>query len=161
MPASRAETSYAATIARQDVLNTLAAQSVLLRNLTRRALRPDLADAFEDDVPKRGILQQLQKQTQHKLATAQTQFREVFDPTARQLPPGSPVYAVKPGDVSYVGRLSGYDNVIIIRQDAGGFGVYGGLASVQVHRGQPIDADDLLGQLPETGQPRFLYEERP
>ncbi len=164
-PYAHATLSYKAQLAQQDVLNTLAEQHVLLRNLVRRALRPALADAFQASLPRQGILQQLQHQTQARLTSAQAQFQNVFHadaaPHNSAKPPAAPIYAQKGGDVTYIGRLSGYGQVIIVQYSKQRFGVYGGLERVMVRRGDAITAGTLLGQLPDVVQPRFLYEERP
>ena len=78
-------------------------------------------------------------------------------------PRGTPVYAAGGGTVTFRGRRHGYGKVIDVRHDGGLLTRYAHLSTIEVERGQHVDADALIGRVGSTGRttgPHLHFEVR-
>jgi murein hydrolase activator len=75
-------------------------------------------------------------------------------------PEGTPVTAVHPGTVDYADPFSGFGNLVILDHGGNYYSLYGYLGSVEVMRGQRIDAGTELGRVGTApAGPAALYFE--
>lgn len=75
-------------------------------------------------------------------------------------PEGGPVTAIHPGTVDYADSFSGFGNLVIIDHGSNYFSLYGYLGSVEVSRGQHVDAGTPLGRVGTApAGPAALYFE--
>ena len=75
-------------------------------------------------------------------------------------PEGTPVAAVHPGTVDYADAFSGFGNLVIVDHGANYYSLYGYLGSVEVTRGQRVDAGTELGRVGTApAGPAALYFE--
>jgi len=62
-------------------------------------------------------------------------------------PEGTPVTAVHPGTVDYADAFSGFGNMVIVDHGNNYFSLYGYLGSIEVARGDHVDAGTQLGRV--------------
>ena len=75
-------------------------------------------------------------------------------------PEGTPVAAVHPGTVDYADAFSGFGNLVILDHGGNYYSLYGYLGSVEVTRGQHVDAGTELGRVGTApAGPAALYFE--
>jgi septal ring factor EnvC (AmiA/AmiB activator) len=75
-------------------------------------------------------------------------------------PEGTPVTAVHPGAVDYADAFSGFGNLVILDHGGNYYSLYGYLGSLEVMRGQRIDAGTELGRVGTApAGPAALYFE--
>jgi murein hydrolase activator len=75
-------------------------------------------------------------------------------------PEGTPVSAVHPGTVDYADPFSGFGNLVIVDHGGNYYSLYGYLASIEVARGQHVDAGTELGRVGTApAGPAALYFE--
>ena len=75
-------------------------------------------------------------------------------------PEGTPVSAVHPGTVDYADAFSGFGNLVILDHGGNYYSLYGYLGSVEVTRGQQVDAGTELGRVGTApAGPAALYFE--
>lgn len=75
-------------------------------------------------------------------------------------PEGTPVSAVHPGTVDYADAFSGFGNLVILDHGGNYYSLYGYLGSVEVARGQHVDAGTELGRVGTApAGPAALYFE--
>ena len=75
-------------------------------------------------------------------------------------PEGTPVAAVHPGTVDYADAFSGFGNLVILDHGGNYYSLYGYLGSVEVTRGQQVDAGTELGRVGTApAGPAALYLE--
>lgn len=77
-------------------------------------------------------------------------------------PEGTPVAAVHPGTVDYADAFSGFGNMVIVDHGGNYFSLYGYLGSIDVARGDHVDAGAQLGRVgtAPTGPPSLYFELR-
>lgn len=78
-------------------------------------------------------------------------------------PIGSPIYAAAKGRVSFVGRKSGYGNVVEISHGNGLKTRYAHMSKFRTKVGQEVDAGDVIGAIGSTGRstgPHLHFEVR-
>jgi septal ring factor EnvC (AmiA/AmiB activator) len=77
-------------------------------------------------------------------------------------PEGTPVAAVHPGTVDYADAFSGFGNMVIVDHGGNYFSLYGYLNSIDVARGDHVDAGAQLGRVgtAPTGPPSLYFELR-
>ena len=78
-------------------------------------------------------------------------------------PTGSPIVAAAAGRVSFVGRKSGYGNVVEIDHGAGMITRYAHMSRFRTQVGQEVAAGDLIGAIGSTGRstgPHLHFEVR-
>ena len=77
-------------------------------------------------------------------------------------PEGTPVAAVHPGTVDYADAFSGFGNMVIVDHGGNYFSLYGYLGSIDVARGDHLDAGAQLGRVgtAPTGPPSLYFELR-
>lgn len=75
---------------------------------------------------------------------------------------GQRVNAVHEGTVAYADQFTGYGNLVIVEHGGGAFSLYGHLASVQVAKGDRVEAGSRLGLSGRTptGNPSLYFELR-
>ncbi len=76
---------------------------------------------------------------------------------------GAPIHAAAKGKVSFVGRRSGYGNVVEIRHGNGLLTRYAHMSKFAARVGQPVDAGDVIGAIGSTGRstgPHLHFEVR-
>ena len=61
----------------------------------------------------------------------------------------TPVMAVAPGAVAYIGNLRGYDNFVIVEHEDGYYSTYAGLDDLRVVQYQIVDKGDIIGKTPD------------
>jgi septal ring factor EnvC (AmiA/AmiB activator) len=73
-----------------------------------------------------------------------------------------PVAAVHPGTVDYADAFSGFGNMVIVDHGGNYFSLYGYLGSIDVARGDHVDAGAQLGRVgtAPTGPPSLYFELR-
>jgi len=75
-------------------------------------------------------------------------------------PEGTPVTAVHPGTVDYADAFSGFGNMVIVDHGNNYFSLYGYLGSIEVARGDHVDAGTQLGRVGTApAGPAALYFE--
>jgi septal ring factor EnvC (AmiA/AmiB activator) len=75
-------------------------------------------------------------------------------------PEGTPVTAIHPGSVDYADAFSGFGNLVILDHGGNYYSLYGYLGSVEVTRGQRVDAGTELGRVGTApAGPAALYLE--
>jgi septal ring factor EnvC (AmiA/AmiB activator) len=75
-------------------------------------------------------------------------------------PEGTPVSAVHPGTVDYADPFSGFGNLVILDHGGNYYSLYGYLGSIEVTRGQHVDAGTELGRVGTApAGPAALYFE--
>jgi len=75
-------------------------------------------------------------------------------------PEGTPVSAVHPGTVDYADPFSGFGNLVIVDHGGNYYSLYGYLGSIEVARGQHVDAGTELGRVGTApAGPAALYFE--
>ena len=75
-------------------------------------------------------------------------------------PEGTPVTAVHPGAVDYADAFSGFGNLVILDHGGNYYSLYGYLGSIEVTRGQRVDAGTELGRVGTApAGPAMLYFE--
>ena len=73
---------------------------------------------------------------------------------------GTPVTAVHPGTVDYADAFSGFGNMVIVDHGGNYFSLYGYLGSIEVARGDHVDAGTQLGRVGSApAGPAALYFE--
>ena len=78
-------------------------------------------------------------------------------------PIGSPIYAAAKGKVTFVGRKSGYGNVVEITHGNGLMTRYAHMSKFAARRGQTVDAGTVIGAIGSTGRstgPHLHFELR-
>ena len=78
-------------------------------------------------------------------------------------PRGAPIYAAAVGTVTFVGRKSGYGNVVEISHGNGLVTRYGHMSATRARRGQHVEAGDVIGAIGSTGRstgPHLHFEVR-
>lgn len=78
-------------------------------------------------------------------------------------PIGTPIYAAAKGRVTYVGRMSGYGNVVEIRHGNGVLTRYAHLSRFVAKPGDMVDVGDVIARLGNTGRstgPHLHFEVR-
>jgi len=77
-------------------------------------------------------------------------------------PEGTPVTALHPGTVDYADTFSGFGNMVIVDHGGNDFSLYGYLGSVNVARGDHVDAGTQLGRAgtAPAGPPALYFELR-
>ncbi len=65
-------------------------------------------------------------------------------------PSGAWVKAVGPGEVAFLGAVSGFGNVLILQHGSGLFSVYGKIDAFLVKQGQSVVKGQVVGRLPES-----------
>ena len=78
-------------------------------------------------------------------------------------PIGSPIYAAAKGKVTFVGRKSGYGNVVEITHGNGLMTRYAHMSNFAARRGQTVDAGTVIGAIGSTGRstgPHLHFELR-
>lgn len=78
-------------------------------------------------------------------------------------PIGAPIYAAAKGRVSFVGRKSGYGNVVEVSHGNGLLTRYAHMSRTKARVGQPVDAGDIIGAIGSTGRstgPHLHFELR-
>jgi murein DD-endopeptidase MepM/ murein hydrolase activator NlpD len=78
-------------------------------------------------------------------------------------PRGAPIYAAAKGRVSFVGQIRGYGNVVEITHGNGLMSRYAHMSKFVAHRGQMVDAGDVIGAIGSTGRstgPHLHFEVR-
>jgi len=78
-------------------------------------------------------------------------------------PIGAPIYAAAKGRVSFVGRKSGYGNVVEVSHGNGLLTRYAHMSRTRAHVGQAVDAGDIIGAIGSTGRstgPHLHFELR-
>jgi len=75
---------------------------------------------------------------------------------------GTPVTAVHPGTVDYADAFSGFGNLVIVDHGGNYYSLYGYLSSVEVARGDHVDAGMELGRVgtAPAGAPSLYFELR-
>jgi septal ring factor EnvC (AmiA/AmiB activator) len=78
------------------------------------------------------------------------------------VPAGQQVRAVHEGTVAFADQFTGYGNLVILDHGDRSYSLYGHLESLDVERGQRVDAQALLGQsgLEPGGNPALYFELR-
>lgn len=92
--------------------------------------------------------------------TGRPAFHEGIDLAAKQ---GTPVYAFRPGEVTYSGWKAGYGNVVIVRHEDGLESVYGHNSANLVEKGARVTPDKPLAEVGSTGRstgPHLHFEVR-
>jgi septal ring factor EnvC (AmiA/AmiB activator) len=76
--------------------------------------------------------------------------------------PGQPVRAVHEGAVAFADQFTGYGNLVIVDHGDRSYSLYGHLESLEVERGDRVDAQSVLGQsgLDPGGNPALYFELR-
>jgi len=80
-----------------------------------------------------------------------------------EVPIGTPVRAVAPGQVRLAGRFRGYGNLVILDHGGQYFTVYAHLSRIEVEAGEEVGAGDAVGLAGESGSlsgPRLYFEVR-
>lgn len=79
-----------------------------------------------------------------------------------KVPAGQPVRAVHEGTVAFADQFTGYGNLVILEHGDQSYSLYGYLESLEVARGDRIDAQTLLGTsgLDPSGNPSLYFELR-
>jgi len=80
-----------------------------------------------------------------------------------EVPIGTPVRAVAPGQVRLAGRFRGYGNLVILDHGGQYFTVYAHLSRIEVGAGEEVGAGDAVGLAGESGSlsgPRLYFEVR-
>ena len=78
-------------------------------------------------------------------------------------PTGAPIYAAAKGRISFVGRKSGYGNVVEISHGNGLMTRYAHMSKFAAKTGQKVDAGDVIGAIGSTGRstgPHLHFEVR-
>jgi murein DD-endopeptidase MepM/ murein hydrolase activator NlpD len=78
-------------------------------------------------------------------------------------PTGAPIHAAADGKITFVGRRSGYGNVIEISHGNGLTTRYAHMSKFRAKRGQKVEAGDVIGALGSTGRstgPHLHFEVR-
>ena len=77
-------------------------------------------------------------------------------------PEGASVTAIHPGTVDYADSFSGFGNLVIVDHGSNYFSLYGYLGSVEVSRGQRVNAGTALGRVgtAPAGPPALYFELR-
>lgn len=78
-------------------------------------------------------------------------------------PIGSPIYAAAKGRITFVGRKSGYGNVVEVSHGNGLLTRYAHMSKFLARRGQLVDAGDVIGAIGSTGRstgPHLHFELR-
>lgn len=78
-------------------------------------------------------------------------------------PLGSPVHAANSGKIIYVGRMSGYGNLVIIKHSENYFTAYAHMQSYKVKKGETVKQGAMIGEVGRTGRaksPHLHFEVR-
>lgn len=78
-------------------------------------------------------------------------------------PLGSPVCAANTGKVIYVGRMSGYGNLVILKHSENYFTAYAHMRSYKVKKGETVKQGAIIGEVGRTGRaksPHLHFEVR-
>ena len=78
-------------------------------------------------------------------------------------PTGAPIYAAAKGTISFVGRKSGYGNVVEIKHGNGMMTRYAHMSKFRARVGQAVAAGDVIGAIGSTGRstgPHLHFEVR-
>jgi murein DD-endopeptidase MepM/ murein hydrolase activator NlpD len=78
-------------------------------------------------------------------------------------PTGAPIHAAADGKITFVGRRSGYGNVVEISHGNGLTTRYAHMSKFRAKRGQKVEAGDIIGALGSTGRstgPHLHFEVR-
>jgi septal ring factor EnvC (AmiA/AmiB activator) len=161
--------------ARVAAQRAIAAREALITEIDqRRDLNAQLAG--ELDVAQQRLQDQVANIAAGRSAEAVTvplaSFRGALDwPVAGRLtrarngveitaPEGTPVSAVHPGTVDYADTFSGFGNMVILDHGGNYFSLYGYLGSLEVARGDHVDAGTELGRVGTApAGPAALYFE--
>ena len=78
------------------------------------------------------------------------------------VPEGQRVSAVHEGTIAFADQFTGYGTLVIVEHGGGAFSLYGHLGSVQVSRGDRVEAGSLLGASGRnpSGNPTVYFELR-
>ena len=72
-------------------------------------------------------------------------------------PKGTPVLAPASGIVEQAGWVKGYGNFIKVRHGNGYVTVYGHLSSINVHNGEHVDKETVIGRVGSTGKSTGMH----
>lgn len=77
-------------------------------------------------------------------------------------PEGTPVYASRPGEVTFAGEQPGFGPVVILRHGPGAFTLYARNAALCVQAGDEVQRGEILGRVGDagTGVPYLYFEVR-
>lgn len=109
-------------------------------------------------LPTNGVISKAFGLDQHERFKFKLSHKGVFLSTKR----GEPIKAVFPGEVSFVGKIPGYGNAVILDHGDHYYSVYCNGEKVEVKKGQKVSEGEVLGSAGRNsvGKPGLYFEIR-